>query len=312
MKFRLTCAVWGDWHINAFLRYGLPSLQAAGNLEAIDYVLEIHTSPRDVGKLLPGLRHVNREIYTSLYNVPEGGLANAIDAQQRIHRFGRQKARETRSIWACVPPDVVWGEGTFARYRALIESGKEVIFHHMPRVNGETAKPVLECFTKRHLARVALDFEHELGRMYRATNEKFPNHAELILWQAGAGLLCRLLAAEIKLADPLKVPINDVAQVGRPLGSSFAVIQDADEAIALSLAQPYKDSDWARDGAPLSAQTVRSFLTRYPSPATRELARYSYRLHAGDVSPAAWAAAERQADALMAQIFDGYQPALVA
>ncbi len=312
MKFRLTCVVWGDWHVDAFLRYGLPSLEAAGNLDAIDYTLAIHTTPRDAARLMPALRHLKREIYTPIYAKPLEGLAHAVDTQQQLHRFDRYKARVTGSVWACVPPDVVWGEGTFARYRELMEAGKHVIFHHMPRVSLDEAAPALGCFTRRHLARVGLDFEHELGRMYRADNEKFPNHAELVLWQAGPGLLCRLLSAEIKIVDPSKISINDVAQVERPLGSAFSVIQDADEAVALSLAQAYKDSDWTRDGAPLSAQTVRRFLEQYPSPATRDLARHSYRLHAGDVPPASWAAAERQADALMAQVFPGYQPALVA
>lgn len=313
MKFRLTCPVWGEWHVNAFLRYGLPSLQASGNLDAIDYTLAIHTTPRDAARLMPALRGLNREVYTPLYGAQPAGLASAVDTQQRLHRFDRAKARATGSIWACVPPDVVWAEGTFAHYRDLLEAGKTVVFHHMPRVALEPAARALEYFGKRHLARVALDFEHPLGLMYRADNPTFPKHAELVLWPAGNdGLVCRLLAAEIKVADPSKVPINDVAQLDRPIGDRMAVISDSDEAMALSLAPVYKDADWARDGAPLSAETVRAFLEQYPSPATRELARHSYRLHAGNVSLASWAAAERQADALMAEVFDGYQPALVA
>lgn len=307
MKFRLTCAVWGDWHVDAFLRYGLPSLQAPGNLDALDYTLAIHTTPRDAGRLMPALRGLNREVYTPLYTSPPEGLAAAVSTQQALHRFDRAHARRHGQIWACVPPDVVWGEGTFARYRDLIAAGKTVIFHHMPRVSLEPAARALAYFGKRHLARVALDFEHPLGRMYRADNPQFPPHCELVLWPAATGILCRLLAAEIKLADPSKVPINDVAQANRSLGAGMAVIRDVDEAMALSLAPVYKDEDWARDGVPLNAQIVRDFLEKYPSPATRDLARHSYRLHAGDVTPAAWAAAEQQADALMAQVFDGYQ-----
>ena len=314
VKFRLTCAVWGDWHVDTFLRYGLPSLQAQGNLDAIDYVLAVHTTPKDAARLLPALRHLNREIYTPLYGDIPSGLAHAVDAQQTLHRFDRQKARHTGAIWACVPPDVVWGEGTFARYRELLDAGKAVIFHHMPRVALEPAAPALGYFGRRHLARVALDFEHPLGRMYRADNPSFPPHAELVLWEieGGAGIVARLLASEVKLLDPSKIGVNHLCQVDRALGDRAGVIADADEAIALSLAPVYKDSDWARDGAPLCAQTVRAFLEQYPSPATRELARHSYRLHAGEVSPHQWAAAERRADALMAEIFDGYQPPLVA
>ncbi len=313
MKFRLTCAVWGDWHTSTFLDYGLPSLCASGNLDAIDHKIAIYTTERDARRLMPATRGMNREIYTAIPSGVASGLSAAVDTQQQVHKLDRSHARKTGQIWACVPPDVVWGEGTFAQYSDLLASGKTVIFHHMPRVTLEEAAPALQYFGRRHLARVALDFEHPLGRMYRADNPTFPRHAELVLWPAGTdGLICRFLSAEIKVADVSKVPINEVAQVDRPLGERMAMIADSDHAIALSLAPAYKDSDWARDGMPLSAELVRAFLAQYPSPATRELARHSYRLHAGAVPPAAWAAAERQADALMAQVFDGYTPALVA
>lgn len=309
MKFRLTTVVWGEWHVDAFLRYGLPSLLAPGNLDAIDYTLAIHTSPRDAGRLMPALRGLKREIYTPIYTKPIENLAVSAGIQQMMHRFDRRHARKSGAVWACVPPDVVWGEGTFARYRAMLETGKTAVFHHMPRVEIETAAAAIGGdFSRRNLARVALDHEHPLGRMHRADNPAFPPHCELAIWPAGGGLLSRMMSSEIKLADPVRVPINEAAQAAQPLGLGMGVIQDADEAMALSLAPVYKDRDWARDGAPLSAQMARDFLAKYPSPATRELARYSYRLHAGNVSPAAWVAAERQADTLMATIFDGWQP----
>lgn len=311
MKFRLTLAVWGDWHINQFIKYGLPSLKAPGNLDAIDAVISVHTKPKDAGKLMLALRGTKAEFYTSIPDRLPEGLADAVGAQQTIHHGERALAKRTGAKWACLPPDVVWGEGTWRRYRELFEADKFAIFHHMPRAT-DTAGVAFYDYAKRHLARVALDFEHPLGRMYRADNPAFPPHSELIIWGCPQGLLTRLLAAEIKVCDPAKVVVNGAAQSALNLGIHAAVIQDSDEAIAISLAPVHKDEDWARDGVPLSAQIVRSFLGDYPSPAIRELARYSYRLHADEAEPASWAAAERRADTLMASIFDGFQPAQVA
>jgi hypothetical protein len=303
--------VWGDWHISQFIKHGLPSLKAPGNLDAIDYVIAVHTTPRDIGKLMPALRGVKTEFYTSIPDKLPAHLSSAVDVQQAIHRGERGLAERTGAMWACLPPDVVWGEHSWALYRKFFEAGKWAIFQHMPRATDDAGAAFYD-YSKRHLARVALDFEHPLGRMYRADNPTFPKHAELIIWPAPHGLLTRLLASEIKVCDPSKVAVNRMAQSARTLGDRAAVIQDSDEAIAISLASVHKDEDWTRDGVPLSAQVVRSFLGDYPSPATRDLARYSYRLHADEADPASWLAAERRADNLMASIFDGFRPAQVA
>ena len=77
MKFRFSLAVWGEWHIDQFIRNALPSLKAPGNLDAIDYVIAVHTRPADVERLRAALEGVNAELLAPIADDTAGDQTTA-------------------------------------------------------------------------------------------------------------------------------------------------------------------------------------------------------------------------------------------
>ena len=301
MKFRFTLVVWGDWHVGQFVENGLPSLRAAGNFDAVDHVVCVHALAADAERLRAALDGVNFEMQAP---IPDPGAFQAV-ANGMIHACAQRDFAEAAHLgdaWGLLAPDMVWSEGTFALYRRLIEAGNKAVFRPLLRVDSEEAGTVRE-FGARHLAALALDLEHAMGKLYRPDAEHFTTHTEAIIWPAPDGRLHQTISADVVLCVPSRTPITPQFLCGEPFNGEMAVVGDSDESVALAMTPPDKDYQW-QSGAHgrLSPALVRSFLLMYPSPAWRGLAARPYRLHAGDTEPSQWEETERRADEFAKEI----------
>ena len=303
MKFRFTLAVWGDWHLDQFERNALPSLRAPGNLDAVDYHISAHTRPADRDRLAAILQGVNADIKTPL---ADGVRSDQATANSVVHGCKMQDYAAAEA-WALMSPDMVWGEGTLAHHRRAFESGKTVIYRPLLRVDADKVGTIRD-FSKRSLARIALESEHSVARkFYRADGPLFSSHAEMIIWPApDGGLLNKTITAEVQTglagqmggAECLATDSDE---------NKMLVVGDSDEAITLALASPDKDFSHVVGTGPLTPEIIRTFTSWYQSPATEKIARHSYRLHANDIDlaeyPSRWEAVEKQADAFIAEVF---------
>lgn len=298
MKFLFTLAVWGDWHLSQFERNGLPSLKAAGNLDAVDYHISVHTRPADRDRLASILQGVNADIKTPLADDTQSdqGTANSVVHLCKMRDYAAAEA------WALLSPDMVWGEGTLAHHRQAFEAGKTVVYRPLIRVDADKAGTIGD-FSKRSLARIALENEHSVARkFYRADGPLFSSHAEMIIWEAPGGLLNKTITAEVQTglagqmsgAECLATESNE---------DRMLVVADSDEAITLALASPDKDFSHVTGTGPLTPDVVRTFANWYQSPATEKIARKSYRLHADDIDLTGWDPVERRANDFIAEVF---------
>jgi hypothetical protein len=304
MRFRFTFVVWGDWHIDQFARHGLPSLRAPGNLDAIDHVVSAKTRPRDAERVRALLDGVNAEIEVLLPDDVGSDQATCNSTVFWHNCNDRAVAASAGEAWGLLSPDMVWGEGTWRHHRAVLEGGgKKAIFRPLLRVDSERAGTVRD-FRRRSLAAVALEHEHAVAKtQYRAGGPTFSPHAEMIIWEAPGGLVNRTITAEVQTCLPAACPFNGQGLAGWPLDGEMHVVGDSDEAVALAMCPPDKDFGWLRGARPLDAEVVRGFLKSYSSPASRGIARRSYRLHAGDVDPEAWEEVDRRANAFVEEVF---------
>lgn len=295
MRFLLTLAVWGDWHIDQLVRNALPSLRAPGNLDAVDYVISVHTRAREADRVMSALAGANIEIRAP---IPENtGSAQAI-ANGAIHHCARldfERASAAGEVWGLLAPDMVWSEGSFALYRRLIEGGNKAVFRPLLRVDSALAGTVRE-FGNRHLAKLALDCEHEMGRLYRADADGFTTHTEAIIWTAPDGRLHQTISADVVLCLARETGVTGQFLCAEEYNGRMAAVRDSDESVALAMTPPDKDYEWQSGGAtPLSPTLIRAFLSAYPSAAWRGLGAQTYRLHAGDTDAARWVEVERRA-----------------
>jgi hypothetical protein len=303
MKFRFTLVAWGDWHIDQFVRHGLPSLRAPGNLDAIEHHISAKTRPADLDRLKEALRDLNADVQAPLADDVQGDQGTANSTVFGFNMQDRADAASAGEAWALLSPDMVWGEGTFAHYRRLFESGKKAIFRPLLRVDSEKAGTITD-FKRRALARVALDCEHWIAKdRYRAAGDHFSSHAEMVIWPAPGGLINRTTTAEVQVCIPTML-LNGQGLVSAMDPSEMAVIGDSDEAISIAMTSPDKDFSWLMGSGPLTVETVRSFLRRYQSPACRHIAATSYRLHDEDIQDGAWDDIERGANDFIATVFE--------
>ena len=301
MKFRFTLAVWGDWHLRQLEMHGVPSLLAPGNLDAIDYRISAHTRPSDRERLAAALRGLNADIEAPLPGDVRGDQKTANDALHVFKMQDHAAAAAAGEAWALLSPDMVWGEGTWAHHRGALEAGKTVIYRPLLRVDAEEAGTVRD-FGKRALARLALEHEHGVARkFYRADGPLFSPHSDMIIWPAPGGLLNKTVTADVQTCVAGQSPAIEFLLA--PEASEMLVVGDSDEAIALAMSPPEKDFKHVVGSGPLTAALVQQFASWYPSAATEKIARFSYRLHAGDIDPAEWAPVELRADAFIAEVF---------
>ena len=302
MRFRLTLAAWGDWHLGQLEAHGLPSLRAPGNLDAVDYYISAHTRPTDRDRLAAALEGLDADVKTPLPDDVRGDQGTANNTVHACKAQDYAAAAAAGEAWALLSPDMVWGEGTWAHHRAAFEAGRTIIYRPLLRVDADRAGTIGD-FRRRALAAVALEHEHGVARQfYRADGRLFSSHAELVIWSAPGGLLNKTITAEMQTCVAGRMPhmefITPEADEGKLL-----VVADSDEAITLAMAPPGKDFSHVAGTGPLTPGIVRAFADWYRSPATELIARRSYRLHAGDVDPAEWAEVERRADAFIAEVF---------
>jgi hypothetical protein len=292
----VTLAVWGDWHIDVFRKYGAPSLMR--NLGPDDQVLIYvrHGEDAAIRSIFP-----SAEIAFDAGHALRAG-SSPVMAQIGCWNLGRKVAQERGQVHVAIWPDVVFGDGTFDAYRAHLKAGKSVIYHHLPRVTFETAEHRLRSTGKHSLTATALENEHHLSWIYRSENPRFPGHSELINWAIPSGILTRMIATAPIVVDPRKHVVNEESQMLATFQpGQAAFIAGSDEAIALSLAPKDKDISWIPYPHEFSTHSIYQWQMTYPSPVNAELVRHSYRL--GFASPADWAKAEEAADDMMERIF---------
>jgi hypothetical protein len=289
VKFCLTIVVWGDWHLDQLEAHGLPSLRAPGNLDAIDYRISAWTRPADLPRLMKLLNGMPAFISILLPNDVKGDQATANAAVYACNCRDQAEAAERGEAWMQIAPDMVWGWGTLDHHRRALESGKNVVFRPLLRVDASKTGTIKN-FDKEHLAKVALDCEHSMATTYyRADGKHFSPHAEMVIWDAPGGLLNQTITAEVQTCVPSRVRLSPDRILATAWLDEIEVVTDSDDVITLAMCPPDKEFLF-RGNKPLTPETVRAFLRTYPSEVSRLLMQRPYWLHADylDRSPWVW------------------------
>jgi hypothetical protein len=313
--------LWGDWHREIFLNSNLPTMLAPGNLPAlcagVDCEYLVYTTPQDALKMSRNraFQRLRSTVPVSLTLFTPSKTKDIINLHHEIWRKATQHARRQQAFIVLMPPDVAWADGSFARLRDALVSGKRAIFMTYPRVASETILPAItERFPRdaseamilppKELMTLAITHIHPLMAAYDRGATHFPVHPEMILWPIeGDGFLLRLLARELFCFEPGRYQLNAQSLLAQmPPDDEIQVFSDSREFFGVSFTPLWKDMEWYLAPRRLDPLFIGRWWLDYDSPINNHLSKFSFRFTCGNTDGSRWRVAEAQADILLSHL----------
>jgi hypothetical protein len=313
--------LWGDWHREIFLNTNLPTILSPGNLPALGAAIDcgylVYTTPQDALKMSRNraFQRLRAIVPVSLKLFTPSKTRNIFNLHHEIWRKATERARREQAFILLMPPDVAWADGSFARLRNALTSGKRAIFMTYPRVVSETIVPALaERFPRdageamivppKELMSLAITHIHPLMAAYDRAATHFPVHPEMILWPIdGDGFLLRLLARELFCFEPGRYAFNTHSLLAEmPPDNEIHVFRDSREFLGVSFTPLWKDMEWYLAQRRLDPLFVGRWWVDYDSPMNDRLSTLNLRFTCGRTDESRWRAAEAQADVLLTHL----------
>lgn len=313
-KLLIVTAVWGSWHIGAFLNLNLPTLMAPGNFPAIVDVCNIHyiiyTTRRDRAQLekapmviaLSGLMTVEFKI------LKEDILSDPIAAHHLAWRQATEQAADEGRLVLLMPPDVAWADNSFRNVGQRLAEGYQAIFMTYLRAEEKSFSAALKSEPRSsdnslsvrsdRMVELCLNSLHPLMAAYLADAEYFPVHPEMIIWPVpGEGLLVRVLAREMFLFDPREIVLNKMRLADKSASQGkLCFFDDSDELFAVSLAPVGKDAEWHLSPHRADPIEVGEWWSIYDSAVNDFIVSHHIRWHFASITETRWRIVEHRSD----------------
>jgi hypothetical protein len=320
--YKIIVPVWGQRFVARFLRYGLPTQLAPGNLPALPAercAYHVFTTSADAAEMrrAPTFERLCRLVPTFFENIDGVYRGHAYAAMTECHNRGLALGRGANCVFVFLSPDSLWSDGSFRAMHALIAAGKRAIVMAGPRVTAEEVLPqVGERFashdasirlTGRELADACVRFIHPSARAY-LWEQGSSRGAGHYCWKVGNhGILIRATHLHPVAVRPTKPQTRLLANldgdfVSRccPDVSQIHVVTDSDEMCALEFSDADYLEGYYRD-TPLSRDEHLAFLERNTDDHHRDYLRCRIRIHAAEIG-SEWHAAETESDAVVEQL----------
>jgi hypothetical protein len=318
MKVSLTTAVWGPWHVDAFLRATLPTLLADGNLPALarahDCSYRIFTTKVSAERLdrTPGMARLHQ-----LMPVEIRVMAQDDSLSSDVHLIAWEHAVEVAvaegAAIVSVHPDTPWSNGSFAFMARALTEGKEVFVVPNVRAISETFVPALEALRTDDaielsgidMSILALKHLHPLSASMIPQIGYSASATEVYWGVPGEGLCLRHASRPAIAAIPRKVPL-DTEFYTRSISNWEGVFNttDVSQMLMISLAPLFKDFGLLTPGHEVTPLLLGKWCAhpQNDTPLKDYFAAQSLRLPIKPQSDnAIWQWAERAADAFMSE-----------
>lgn len=179
-------------YVGRFLRYGVPSLLAPGNLPALgSCLIVVHTDAGSLPYLQRGLRRLDGVAKVEFRLVPDAIIAKVAENAANkywllsaAHNAEIQIAKYRSHAYHMLMPDHVYGDGYFAGIKRLAAEGKQAILQTNVSASMERVGPALDVLQgvigPRALAALAVDNMHQQVTPY-VMNERTDYPSNLFL-----------------------------------------------------------------------------------------------------------------------------------
>lgn len=255
MKIFLTTAVWGAWHIDAYLRVTLPTLLAHGNLPALIrdhncvYRLFTTTTSRERIERAEPVNHLRRIMRVDVTEITSDDHL-ASDAHLEAWQAVVDEAVKADALVVSLHPDTPWSNGSFAFMSEQMAKGKQAFVVPNIRVVSETIMPALEASRRGEtisisggrMAAMALSHFHPLGGAMVPQTGYSATATEVYWAVKGKGVSLRHASRPAIAANPRSVPL-DIEFYTRKIDDIDSVLNvtESDQMLMLSLAPLFKD-----------------------------------------------------------------------
>jgi hypothetical protein len=255
MQVFLITAIWGPWHIDAYLRVTLPTLLAENNIPALarehDCRYRMFTTEVSAKRLedAPGVARLRELIPVDvIVMAPEDALSS--DVHLKAWQQAVDEATLAQAAAVSVHPDAPWSNGSFAFLARALSEGRKALVVPNIRVVSETFVPALEAcragdvialsgpdicaLALKHLHPLSIAMVPQVGQSASATE---------IYWGVqGQGLSLRHASRPAIAAVPHACSL-DLEFYMREVKDKDAVVNvtDVNQMLMLSLAPLFKD-----------------------------------------------------------------------
>lgn len=311
--------VWGADYIEVFLRGGLPSQLAAGNLPAIPAsdrrAYHIFTRAQDLA-LFDHMDVIERlrTLVPVHFHVIDATSTSVHEVMSEAYRRGLVLAHIAGDQAVPLTPDLVFANGAFAWMYAKRQRGARIVLLAVLRATGTEVMPQLKLAAAANggvveiapcaLVNLALRFLHSLTRNHYWKGSGRLHPANLI-WPVGdEGVLLHAFHLHPLFVQPNASTLSfagtldeDLVILAEPEPSKVVVATDSDEMFALELCHPARTT-------PLNAREesiadVAAWTIARAEPWHCDIARRSIRLHRGDCTEVLWARVEKEGSSVL-------------
>lgn len=325
--FHFATPVWGRAYTDLFVKVGLPTLLAEGNLPAVS----ARTSCRyriftteDDAPLIEKANSVHRlkdlmDVEISL--IADGGSPDYEKASRCFER-SIQQAGAVGAALVSMSPDAIVSAGSLERVLALVDGGKRLILTAVPRVSktpGTIDRLLDHCsssdrsisMTGPQMVEFALSCLHPISRSLFHDCENFNSHPSHLYWRVGdEGLVARCfhmhplcIVPDYEAARFRSTIDDDYVRLAFPDPETVHVVADSDEIFVAELSAP--SHLVGNDSAgKFTAAAVASWAERHANSMHRHMFDTSIRVHRKPMSQAVWRNAEVEADRTAGEIRD--------
>jgi hypothetical protein len=314
-KFQLVTAVWGEWYVDVFLKFNIPSLLAPGNIPKVCAVQQgryvIFTRRSDAKRIASSdaYARLSRHLPVELEALPDRVFAgNPHVIHVELWSRAAKSAAERGEWIALIAPDTITANDALDHLADQFAAGKSVVYGLPLRVTEHTFMADIERFgdhadgvwviPPRALMRRAFENLSPLYACYLRNGRRFGDHPEFILYPVpGEGLVLRIFVHHGLALDPARLQLMDMlAPRGTISAAEVGFVADSDRFASVSLTPISHQSDWFRERRPFSFLEAARLWNRINNAAGPYLSRQSFLFHDQDMTPAKWRPAIARAD----------------
>lgn len=323
IRFFFVTPVWGVNHLGLFLEIGLPSLLASGNLPSLSHPSAcrflIYTRECDEASLIGAdvFERLNAVMPVEVHRIPEP-LSQAHRVMSDCHMAALQLADAEDAATVFIPPDCVWAHGSMASMERLAKAGKSLVHISGIRLDRDAMVPLLrEHLSKdrctldigsRPLVSLGLAHLHPIAMMHFWNEHAGGLMPANLYWTVpGEGLSLRcfhlhplMVKPQEKFARFRSTIDDDLGPFACPDESGDYVVADSDEIHTFELSGPERVV--ACDFIKGDVDSAAAWVEVGTNGRHHHLVTHPIRIHAGPMTETTWRIAEREGDAVVAQL----------
>jgi hypothetical protein len=314
-KFQLVTAVWGEWYVDVFLNFNIPSLLAPSNIPGLRAIWPgryvIFTRRSDAKRIAKSKAfcRLSRCLAVELIALHDKffeGNPHVIHVEL-WSRAARDAAVNGEWI-AFISADTIFADGALGHLSDQFAAGKTIVYGFPLRVTEHTFMAKIDrlvdrsaeawAIPARALMRAALENLSPLYSCYLRDGRRFGDHPELLLYPVpGEGLVLRIFVHHGLGMDPARLEFTETLSLrGIVSSSDVGFLTDSDLFASVSITPLAHQVDWFRERRGFSFIETARLWNRLNNAASPYLSRQSFRFHYTEMTPTKWRTAVARAD----------------